>query len=132
MAPFGAINGISFKGTAKLKSTQALLALLRGENPIASARERMPEVDVTHGCFQAADILDLHRLCIIAHEAMINRKEGKLEPIENANFVENAAQVMFDRLFAQPEFFGNFSIGIAGRDGGHNLQLSRGKAKCAL
>ena len=69
MAPFGAINDICFKGTTKLKIDTGRPPAQEGKKPIASAQEQMPEVDVSHGRIEAADILAMRRMKAMHHRA---------------------------------------------------------------
>src|ERR1700678_867942 len=67
----------------------------------------------------------LGRSC--GQDPMVDGKEGKLEPIGNARFVVNAAQIVLDHLFggAQPQR--NLFILAALHDQDYDLNLFRGK-----
>ena len=58
---------------------------------------------------------------------MLSRKKDQLQPIRHAKFLEDACDVAFDHLFADPKPHGNFSVGQPRNHQRDDLQLNLAK-----
>src|SRR5215831_9942917 len=60
---------------------------------------------------------------------MVYGKQGKLEPVRHANFIENVPEMMFDGLLADRELLRDLAVRKARGDGRHNVQFAHGEAE---
>ena len=49
----------------------------------------------------------------MVYEPMVDGVEGQLEPVRNAELIENVMEVVFDGLFADEELFPDFLVPVA-------------------
>ena len=60
---------------------------------------------------------------------MVDREEGKLQPVRHPDLVEDIRQVVLDGLDADRKLLRDVAVRIAADDGGHNLEFASGEAK---
>ena len=63
---------------------------------------------------------------------MIHGKQRQFEACRNSQLVEDVAEVMFHRIFADLEVFGDFLVGKAGHDGGNDFEFAGGEPEFTL
>ena len=57
--------------------------------------------------------------------------ENQFHPARNPHFVEDAQQILFDGVFAEPQFGGDSAVGQAVGHEGDDLLLARGEQRSA-
>src|SRR5207237_2748212 len=65
----------------------------------------------------------------LGRKLVADAEERQFEAVRYADFIEDAAEMVLDRLFADRKFHGDFLIGMAFHDRGHHFQLPRSEAK---
>ena len=60
---------------------------------------------------------------------MIEREEGKFQPVAHADLIENIGEMAFDGFFADAELRGDVAVAAALDDGAYDFKLARGEAE---